>query len=86
VVQSGSDVATRLSLAERRQWATVALGATLIAAGLYQFTPLKRVIVFAEKVLPLGPRFALAAGAALTMLGMVVALGAVPLPWVVAAH
>jgi len=43
VVQAGSDLATRLDPPERSTWAPLALGATLIAAGLYQFTRLKRV-------------------------------------------
>ena len=43
LVQIGSDVATGLTSADRASWAPVALGATLLVAGLYQFTPLKRV-------------------------------------------
>jgi predicted metal-binding membrane protein len=43
LVQIGSDIATALTAADRASWAPVALGATLLAAGLYQFTPLKRV-------------------------------------------
>jgi predicted metal-binding membrane protein len=43
LVQLGSDLATRLAPADRAVWAPLALGATLVVAGLYQFTPLKRV-------------------------------------------
>jgi predicted metal-binding membrane protein len=43
LVQTGSEMAARLSPADRAGWAPPALGALLIAAGLYQFTPLKRV-------------------------------------------
>jgi predicted metal-binding membrane protein len=43
LVQIGSDVVTELAAAQRAAWAPLALGATLIGAGLYQFTPLKRV-------------------------------------------
>jgi len=43
LVQLGSDVATRLGAADRDRWAPVALGATLVVAGVYQATPLKRV-------------------------------------------
>jgi predicted metal-binding membrane protein len=43
VVQAASDLATRLDPPERSTWAPLALGATLIAAGFYQFTRLKRV-------------------------------------------
>jgi predicted metal-binding membrane protein len=43
LVQAGSEMAARLSPADRAGWAPLALGATLVAAGLYQFTPLKRV-------------------------------------------
>jgi predicted metal-binding membrane protein len=43
LVQAGSDLATRLAPAERSSWAPPALGITVAAAGLYQFTPLKRV-------------------------------------------
>jgi predicted metal-binding membrane protein len=39
----GSDLATSLDPPARASWAPLALGATLIAAGLYQFTRLKRV-------------------------------------------
>lgn len=43
LVQIGSDVATQLAPAARERWAPLTLGATLVVAGLYQFTPLKRV-------------------------------------------
>jgi predicted metal-binding membrane protein len=43
LVQIGSDLATRLTSADRASWAPLALGATLVLAGLYQFTPIKRV-------------------------------------------
>jgi predicted metal-binding membrane protein len=43
VVRLGGAVATRLDGAARVRWAPLALGATLVVAGLYQFTPLKRV-------------------------------------------
>jgi predicted metal-binding membrane protein len=43
LVQIGSDMATRLTSAERTSWAPLALGATLVVAGLYQFTPFKRI-------------------------------------------
>jgi predicted metal-binding membrane protein len=142
LVQVGSDIATRLTSADRAIWAPLALGATLVAAGLYQFTPIKRVclihcrspfgfvaqhwrdgsvgalgmglrhgayclgccwalfavmvaagvmslawmllltlVVFAEKVLPHGRRASPVIGAALLVLGLVVASGAVPMPW-----
>ena len=42
LVQAASDAATGLVPAERARWAPLALGATLLAAGLYQFTPLKQ--------------------------------------------
>jgi predicted metal-binding membrane protein len=43
IVQAASDWATGLVPVERATWAPLALGATLLAAGLYQFTPLKRI-------------------------------------------
>lgn len=43
LVRLGSDLAARLDVADRTHWAPLALGATLVVAGLYQFTPLKRV-------------------------------------------
>jgi predicted metal-binding membrane protein len=43
LVQIGSDVASRLTPANRATWAPLALGATLVAAGVYQFTPLKHI-------------------------------------------
>jgi len=42
LVQTASDVATALDPAERAEWAPLALGGTLLVAGLYQFTPAKR--------------------------------------------
>ena len=144
LVQIGSDIATRLTLADRASWAPVALGATLLAAGLYQFTPIKRVclihcrspfafvaqhwrdgragalqmgfrhgayclgccwalfavmvaagvmslawmllltlVVFVEKVLPQGRRASPMIGVALIVLGLMVASGAVSMPWIV---
>ena len=43
LVQIGSDLATALAPPVRSRWAPLALGATVAAAGLYQFTPIKRV-------------------------------------------
>ncbi|MDQ3044015.1 MAG: DUF2182 domain-containing protein [Chloroflexota bacterium] len=43
LVQLGSEVSTRLGTADREAWAPLALGATLVVAGVYQATPLKRV-------------------------------------------
>jgi predicted metal-binding membrane protein len=43
LVELGSAIATRLGPADRAIWAPLALGATLLAAGLYQFTPIKHV-------------------------------------------
>jgi predicted metal-binding membrane protein len=43
LVQIGSELATRLTPPERTKWAPLALGSTLIAAGFYQFTPIKLV-------------------------------------------
>jgi predicted metal-binding membrane protein len=42
LVQAGSSVVAHLSSAERERWAPLTLGAVLVGAGLYQFTPLKR--------------------------------------------
>jgi predicted metal-binding membrane protein len=143
LVQIGSDLATRLTSAARGSWAPVALGATLLAAGLYQFTPLKRLclthcrspfafvaqhwregrlgalqmglrhgayclgccwalfavmvaagvmslawmllltlVVFVEKVLPQGGRAATVIGIGLLVLGLLVASGAISMPWI----
>jgi predicted metal-binding membrane protein len=43
LVEIGSDIATRLHPSNRAVWAPLALGTTLMAAGLYQFTPIKHV-------------------------------------------
>src|SRR5581483_7122122 len=43
LIQLASDAATRLGANGRATWAPIALGATLIVAGVYQLTPLKRV-------------------------------------------
>jgi predicted metal-binding membrane protein len=142
-VEIGSAIAASLAAAERATLAPIALGTVLIAAGFYQFTPLKRVclshcrspfafvarhwrdgrggalamglrhgvyclgccwalfavlvaagvmsmpwmilltvVVVAEKVLPMGPRVAAAAGVILVVLGAAVATTIVPLSWV----
>ena len=143
LVQVGSDFASRLTPADRATWAPLALGATLVTAGVYQFTPLKHIclrqcrsplgfvvqhwregrlgafqmglrhgayclgccwalfavlvaagvmsvawmllltlIVFAEKVLPLGERASRVVGAAFILLGLTVATGVIEMPWV----
>jgi len=43
LVQIGSELAASLAPPERSKWAPLALGTTVAAAGLYQFTPVKRV-------------------------------------------
>ena len=42
LLRVSSDAASRLSPSERLTWAPLALGAVLVLAGLYQFTPLKQ--------------------------------------------
>jgi predicted metal-binding membrane protein len=144
IVQTGSDVTTSLAPTARSKWASLAFGATLVVAGLYQFTPLKRsclshcrsplafvaqhwragrvgafamglrhgafclgccwalfavmtaagvmsfawmllltLIIFVEKVTPQGQRVGAATGFLLTALGIMVAIGVVPMPWLV---
>jgi predicted metal-binding membrane protein len=144
LVQLGSELATMLTPVERSRWAPIALGSILLAAGLYQFTPIKNVclshcrsplaffaqywragrvgalamglrhggyclgccwalfavmvaagimslawmllltlVVFIEKALPQGRRAVPAIGIALILLGIVVAVGALPMPWMV---
>ena len=41
LLQLASEIVRRMSLTDRETWAPLALGAVLIGAGLYQFTPLK---------------------------------------------
>lgn len=143
LVRLGSALSGHLGAADRETWAPIALGATLVGAGLYQFTPLKvgclrhcqspvgfvmtrwqdgyrgalrmgvvhgayclgccwalfavlvaagvmslawmlllTLVVFAEKVLPLGPRAPQAVGAVFVVFGVLVAGGAAELPWV----
>ena len=43
VVQSGTEFVGHFVSLDRTIWAPLALGATLVVAGIYQFTPLKRV-------------------------------------------
>ena len=142
LVQLGSELAGRLGSTARGTWAPIALGATLVLAGLYQLTPLKRVcldhcrtplgfvmthwregrlgalrmgiihgafclgccwvlfavlvaaglmslawmllltlVVFAEKVLPVGRRTSQAVGVAFLALGVLVASGTAAMPW-----
>jgi predicted metal-binding membrane protein len=134
LVQFAADALDYFGVADRAAWGPLVLGATLVAAGLYQFTPLKRVclnhcrsplafvalhwrdgpggavrmgishgayclgccwalfailvvagimslawmllltlVVFAEKVVPHGPRVSAGIGFALIALGLVVA-------------
>lgn len=143
LVQVGSELASRMSQAQRETWAPLALGGVLLLAGIYQFTPLKRIclrqcqtplgfvmthwregtvgalrmgvvhggyclgccwalfavlvaagvmslawmllltlVVFAEKVLPMGRWGSGAIGTAFLLLGGLVAAGATDLPWV----
>jgi predicted metal-binding membrane protein len=142
LVQWGHDMAFHPVVRGVADWAPLALGGTLIIAGLYQFTPLKRLclrhcrsplafmalhwregrggafrmgiqhglyclgccwalfgilvaagvmnlawmllltlLVFAEKVLPLGRRLSPIIGLALVVVGSAVAGGAVPAAW-----
>jgi predicted metal-binding membrane protein len=43
LAQIGADLVGRSEMSGRGMWGPVALGATLVVAGLYQFTPAKRV-------------------------------------------
>jgi hypothetical protein len=53
LVQVGTETANLLSLTDRVNLAPLLLGFTLIAAGLYQFTPIKRVcLTIAARPLP----------------------------------
>jgi predicted metal-binding membrane protein len=135
------ELAGRLGVAGQERWAPIALGAILVVAGLYQFTPLKHaclrqcqspfgfimghwrggakgalrmgvvhglyclgccwalfavlvgsgvmsvawmllltLVVFAEKVLPLGRRAAYGVGTAFLLLGVLVASGVITMP------
>jgi predicted metal-binding membrane protein len=140
----GVELAGRSGLAGHERWASIVLGAILVVAGLYQFTPLKHaclrqcqspfgfimghwrggtigalrmgivhglyclgccwalfavlvaagvmslawmllltLVVFAEKVLPMGRRTAYGVGAAFLVLGIVVASGRIAMPGMV---
>jgi predicted metal-binding membrane protein len=142
LIQAGSDLAGRLSDADRTTWAPLALGVVLLVAGLYQLTPLKYVcldhcrspmgfvmshwrdgyggalrmglvhglvclgccwalfavlvaagvmslawmllltlVVFAEKVLPVGRWGPRTVGVAFVALAVVIAAGGADLPW-----
>jgi predicted metal-binding membrane protein len=43
LVQIGIELGSRLGSGDRETWAPIALGATLVVAGVYQFTPLKSI-------------------------------------------
>jgi predicted metal-binding membrane protein len=43
LVQVGADTSSYLGLVDRAIWGPLVLGVTLVGAGVYQFTPLKRV-------------------------------------------
>ena len=60
-----------------------ALFAVLVAAGVMSLAwmLLLTLVVFAEKVLPVGRRASRAVGVAFLVLGVVVAAGAIDLPW-----
>ena len=144
LIRIASTLASQFGAAGDERWAALALGAILVVAGLYQFTPLKHaclrqcqspfgfimghwrggqsgalrmgvvhglyclgccwalfavlvaagvmslawmllltLVVFAEKVLPWGRRSAFGAGAALLVLGLLVAGGMVVMPGMV---
>ncbi|EIM30064.1 DUF2182 domain-containing protein [Microvirga lotononidis] len=143
IVQWGHDMASSPVATSSFNWAPLALGGTLIVAGLYQLTPLKRLclshcrsplafvalhwregrggalrmgvlhglyclgccwalfgilvaagvmnlawmllltlLVFAEKVLPLGQRLTAVMGFGLAAIGFAVAGGVVPVAWI----
>jgi len=65
-----------------------ALFAVLVAAGAMSLAwmLLLTLVVFVEKVLPHGPRAGIAIGVAFLALGLVVAGGAVQMPWVVTSQ
>jgi len=145
VVQWGPELASRSNVRGFADWAPFALAGTLIIAGLYQFTPLKRLclrhcrsplafvalhwregragalwmgvrhglyclgccwalfgilgaagvmnlawmllltlLVFAEKVLPLGQRLSTIIGLALVAGGVAVVAGTLPMSWMAA--
>jgi predicted metal-binding membrane protein len=144
IVRLGGELADRFGVTAHERWAALALGAVLVIAGLYQFTPLKHaclrqcqspfgfimghwrggrlgalrmgvvhglyclgccwalfavlvaagvmslawmllltLVVFAEKVLPIGRRTANGVGAAFLVLGILVASGMVAMPGVI---
>jgi predicted metal-binding membrane protein len=62
-----------------------ALFAVLVAAGVMSLAwmLLLTLVIFAEKVLPVGQRASSVVGVAFLVLGVVVAVGAADLPWVV---
>jgi predicted metal-binding membrane protein len=59
------------------------LFAVLVAAGVMSvgWMLLLTLVVFVEKVLPLGQRLSAGIGVALTTLGVLVASGAIWMPW-----
>ena len=61
-----------------------ALFAVLVAVGVMSLAwmALLTLVVFTEKVLPVGARAARVVGAALLVLGAVVAAGTIEMPWV----
>jgi len=61
-----------------------ALFVVLVAAGVMSmpWMILLTLLVFAEKVFPIGPRVAAAAGVVLVLLGVAVAARIVPMSWV----
>jgi predicted metal-binding membrane protein len=142
LIEIGSELAAGVGAADRVQWAPIALGGTIAAAGLYQFTPIKRIclrhcrspfafvaqnwrdgrlgalkmgiqhgsycfgccwalfavlvaagamslawmllltlVVFVEKALPQGRLSAAVLGIALVAVGLLVASGAIAMPW-----
>jgi predicted metal-binding membrane protein len=142
LVHACTDLVSRLDWLDHGIWAPIAFGVTLIVAGLYEFTPLKRLclrhcrapsafvaqhwqdgwagaldmgmqhglycvgccwalfavlvvagmmsialmlllalVIFAENVLPHGPRTSATVAVVLIALGLLAASGAVQLPW-----
>lgn len=60
-----------------------ALFAVLVAAGVMSLAwmALLTLVIFVEKVLPVGPRASMAIGALLVLLAVLVAVGVTPMPW-----
>ena len=90
LVYACTDLVSRLDWLDRGIWVPIAFGVTLTVAGLYEFTPLKRLCLrhcrapsafVVQYWRDGGPRTSAAVGVGLIAFGLLEASSAIQMPW-----